>query len=154
MSCLVTFALLTQDKVAARLSCGQSPCLLIRAVAIQPNSCWNLPMIAGGFSFSGGSTDTMLFAPDTSALSGDSYYLGGGVTCPIPNTPIAGSSMDNILRTADGYWGTNSTTGISFPASTKIGGEVHGGYSYTKKWTKQFNIFNGLDKLVEWYLSK
>lgn len=109
----------------------------------------------GGFSVSVGSTDTMLFAPDTSFLSGDSYYLGGGVTCPIPKTQIAGSSMDNILRTADGYWGTNSTTGICFPSyTTKLGGEVHGGYSYTKKWTKQFNIFNALDKFVEWYLSK
>ena len=61
---------------------------------------------SGGFSISGGSTDTMLIAPDTSALSGDSTYFGGGVSCPIPNTPISGCGNANILRTSDGYWGT------------------------------------------------
>ena len=102
-----------------------------------------------GLSISGGSTDTVLLAPDTSFLSGDSRYLGGGVTCPIPNTSIAGSSMDNIFKTSDGYWGYNSTTGVGFPSSSNVGGEIHGGYSYTKPWTKQYNIFDGLDEIVD-----
>ncbi len=99
------------------------------------------------FSASAGTTGSIFFVPDTSYLCGDTYYMGGSVAIPIPDTPITGTGSLNVGQTSDGYWGVMYSKGIAPISAT--GAEFHGGYSYTHSWTPQYNIIDGIRKLIK-----
>ena len=92
------------------------------------------------FSLSGGTSHSAFIMPDTSYLAGDTYYMGGGVCAPIPETPIAVSAGGNIGQTSDGYWGIMTTTG--FAHANSIGWDLHAGYAKTTTITEQYNIID------------
>ena len=102
---------------------------------------------AGSLSASTGYTGSVFFVPDTSYLSGDTYYMGASASIPIPPTPLAASGSLNVGQTADGYWGALYSLGIA-PVSS-AGAEVHGGYSYTHAWTPTINILETMVEIIK-----
>ena len=104
---------------------------------------------AGTLSASVGNSGSVFFVPDTSYLNGDTYYTGGSISAPIPYTPLSFTGSTNVGQTSDGYWGLIFSGGVA-PPSSKRGGEVHAGYSYTAQVTPRINIFTVLDKFIEY----
>ena len=41
------------------------------------------------------------------------------------------------------------STGVAWPADTKVGGDFHGGYSYTHTWLPQVNLFDLIRRFLK-----